>query len=62
MNEDLTELIQEAFSECYSLDEVARLYFDIRIECEKQLEYMNIKITKEIARERSIKMSKKNMR
>ncbi len=48
MSTDLTALIQEAFSECYSLDEVTRLYFDIRMECEKQLEYMNIQIAKQM--------------
>lgn len=48
MDEDLRGAILEAFSECYSLDEVARLYFDIRMECEKHLEYMNIKIAKEM--------------
>lgn len=48
MNKNLTELIQDAFSECYALDEVARLYFDIRMECEKQLEYMSIEIAKEM--------------
>ena len=37
MSNDLKERIQDAFSECYALDEVARLYFDIRLECEKQL-------------------------
>lgn len=41
MNNDLKERIQDAFSECYALDELARLYFDIRLECEKQLEYMS---------------------
>lgn len=48
MNANLRELIQEAFSECYALDEVAKLYFDIRMECEKQLSDMNIRIAKEM--------------
>lgn len=48
MSNDLKERIQDAFSECYALDEVARLYFDIRLECEKQLEYMSIEIAKEM--------------
>ena len=48
MSTDLKERIQDAFSECYSLDEVARLYFDIRMECEKQLEYKSIEIAKEM--------------
>ena len=48
MSNDFKERIQDAFSECYALDEVARLYFDIRLECEKQLEYMSIEIAKEM--------------
>lgn len=60
MSTDLTALIQEAFSECYALDEVARLYFDIRIECEKQLEYKSIEIVKEIQENGVIKMSETN--
>ena len=48
MNNDLREIIQDAFLECYALDEVARLYFDIRMECEKQLECMSIEIAKEM--------------
>lgn len=48
MSTNLKERIQDAFSECYALDEVARLYFDIRVECEKQLEYMNTKIVEEM--------------
>jgi hypothetical protein len=48
MNEKVITLIQEAFAECYCLDDVARLYFDIRMECEKQLNYMNLQIAKEM--------------
>lgn len=48
MSENLRELIQDAFSECYTLNDVAMLYFDIRTECEKQLAYMNLKIAKEM--------------
>lgn len=48
MSEDLRDSIQDEFAECFNLNEVARLYFDIRQECEKQLEYMNIKIAKEM--------------
>ena len=48
MSENLMMLIQQEFSECYSLDEVAKLYFDIRMECEKQLSNMNIRIAKEM--------------
>lgn len=48
MNESLKTQIQEAFAECYNLDDVARLYFDIRMECEKQLNFMNLRIAKEM--------------
>lgn len=48
MNDKIVTLIQEAFAECYSLDDVARLYFDIRMECEKQLSFMNLRIAKEM--------------
>ena len=48
MSENLMMLIQQEFSECYALDEVAKLYFDIRMECEKQLSDMNIRIVKEM--------------
>ena len=48
MNENLKTHIQEQFAECYTLDDVARLYFEIRMECEKQLNYMNLQIAKEM--------------
>ena len=48
MNDKILTVIQEAFAECYNLDDVARLYFDIRMECEKQLNYMNLIIAKEM--------------
>lgn len=48
MIESLKAQIQEAFAECYCLDDVARLYFEIRLECEKQLNYMNLQIAKEM--------------
>lgn len=44
----VTTAIQEAFAECFTLQEVARLYFEIRIEVERQLEYMNLQIAKEM--------------
>ena len=40
--------IQEEFAECYCLDDVARLYFEIRMECEKQLNYMNLRIAEDM--------------
>ena len=48
MNNNVITIIQEAFAEVYDLNTLARLYFDIRLECEKQLEYMSIRIAKEI--------------
>ena len=48
MDECLKSKIMEAFGECYKLDDVARLYFDIRMECENQLNCMNLKIAKEM--------------
>lgn len=48
MRENLRELIRKAFSECYTLNDVARMYFDIRTECERQLTYANFNIAKEM--------------
>ena len=48
MNEELQTQIQQAFAECFTLQDVARLYFEIRIEVERQLEYMNLQIAKEM--------------
>ena len=48
MSDKIVTLVQEAFGECYNLDDVARLYFDIRMECEKQLSFMNLSIAKEM--------------
>ena len=48
MIDKIVTLVQEAFAECYCLDDVARLYFEIRSECEKQLNYMNMQIAKEM--------------
>ena len=48
MNDKVITIIQEAFAEIYTLNDLARLYFDIRMECEKQLEYMSVHIAKEM--------------
>lgn len=48
MSENLRELIQDAFSECCTLTDVARMYFDIRTECERELAYANFNIAKEM--------------
>ena len=38
--EDMKSCIQEWFSQEYSVEGVARLYFELRYEIEKQLEFM----------------------
>ena len=48
MPNELRTEIQEAFANMYTLDDVARLYFEIRMECEKQLEHMSKKVAKEM--------------
>lgn len=48
MSEGLRNQIQEAFANCYHLDDVARLYFELRLECEIQLSHMNLQIAKEM--------------
>ncbi len=48
MVESLKTQIQEAFAECYQLDDVARLYFEIRTEIEEQLNHMNFQIALEM--------------
>lgn len=48
MNDKIVTLVKEAFAECYHLDDVAKLYCDIRMECEKQLSFMNLRIAKEM--------------
>lgn len=37
---DLIDMIQEKFADCSNDKEVCRLYAEIRIETEKQMEYM----------------------
>lgn len=44
----LLTMIQEEFAEVYSMNELADLYYDIRSECEKQLEYMSKRIAQEM--------------
>lgn len=48
MNDELKTRIQETFAECFTLQEVARLYCEIRMEVERQLTHMNIQIAKEM--------------
>ena len=44
MTDKLTTMIQEEFAEVYNMNELASLYYDIRSECERQLEYMSKRI------------------
>lgn len=37
---DLINMIQESFADCLTEKEVCQLYAEIRIETEKQMEYM----------------------
>lgn len=48
MTDKLLTTIQEEFAEVYSMNELAGLYYDIRSECEKQLEYMSKRIAQEM--------------
>lgn len=40
MKEDYKELIQEWFADCTTLEEIAELYADIKMENQKQMEVM----------------------
>ena len=48
MTDKLTTMIQEEFAEVYNMNELASLYYDIRSECERQLEYMSKRIAQEM--------------
>ena len=48
MTDKLITMIQEEFAEVYNMNELASLYYDIRSECERQLEYMSKKIAQEM--------------
>ena len=48
MTDKLTTMIQEEFAEVYNMNELASLYYDIRSECEKQLEYMSKRIAQKM--------------
>lgn len=48
MTDKLTTMIQEEFAEVYNMNELASLYYDIRSECEKQLEYISKRIAQEM--------------
>ena len=48
MPDILRTAIQEAFADVYTIPDLAKLYADIQVECQTQLEYMALKIRKEI--------------
>ena len=48
MTDKLTTMIQEEFAEVYNMNELTSLYYDIRSECERQLEYMSKRIAQEM--------------
>lgn len=48
MTDKLLTMIQEEFAEVYNMNELVGLYYDIRSECEKQLEYMSKRIAQEM--------------
>ena len=48
MSEELKEMINTEFAECYTLESVAKLYFEIRTEIEKQLSDMSFQVAVEM--------------
>ena len=48
MANELKYKIQEAFAEVYTITDLAKLYAEIQVECDKQLEYMAEQIMKEV--------------
>lgn len=48
MKDELRTKIQEAFADTYTIPDLAGLYAEILIECEKQLEFMADKIKREV--------------
>ena len=47
MTNELRTAIQEAFAEVYTIPELAKLYAEIRLECDKQVEFIAEQIKKE---------------
>ena len=48
VTDKLLTMTQEEFAEVYNMNELASLYYDIRSECERQLEYMSKRIAQEM--------------
>lgn len=48
MQNELKYKIQEAFAEVYTITDLAKLYAEIQVECDKQLEFIAEQITKEV--------------
>ena len=48
MQNELRNAIQEAFAEVYTITDLAKLYAEIQVECDRQLDFMSEKITKEV--------------
>ncbi len=47
MTNELKTAIQEAFAEVYSIPDLAKLYAEIRLECDTQVEFIATQIKKE---------------
>lgn len=47
MPNELRNAIQEAFANAYTIPDLAIIYAEIQVECQKQLEYMAERIKKE---------------
>lgn len=48
MREDCSEIIQEWFADCTTVTEVAELYAEIKMETQKQMEYMMETLTSDV--------------
>ena len=48
MPNELKFKIQDAFADVYTIDELAKLYAEIQVECQKQLEFIAERIKKEV--------------
>lgn len=48
MKDKLREQIQEAFAEVYTIPDLAKLYAEIQMECQRQLEHIAEQIKREV--------------
>ena len=48
MTNEFRSALQEAFANVYTITDLAMLYADIQVECQKQLEFMAEQIKKEV--------------